>query len=127
MNHNHILKLGLILLLFSCQNKLDGKVQKIRCRYIAFACDCANWARLEDLKKYGNAGGDTLADHCIFMEPADTSFVLPENLGSMAVVEFTGQFYKYKGLPKGYKSEEMPDKARVFRYTKYRVIRQGNF
>lgn len=125
MKNAYILIFGWILFLFSCrENELNGKVQKVRCQYIAWACDCANWARLEDIKKYENAGGDTLADQCIFMEPANSSLILPDSLGSKTVVEFTGQFYKKKGFPKGYSSVEMSDKARVFRYTKYQVIQR---
>ena len=126
MRHNYILIFCCLLLLFSCrENKLDGKIQKIRCQYITWACDCANWARLEDLEKYENAGGDTLADHCIFMEPADSLLILPDSLeANSTVVEFTGQFYRRKGFPKGYSSIGMPDKARIFRYTKYQVVRR---
>ena len=125
MRNSHLVKLGWISLLFSCQqNKLDGKVQKIQLEYIAWACDCANWALPNDIEKYHDHG-DTLSELCVFIEPADSSLILPNGVGaSMNVIEFTGQFYKIKGFPKGYKSAEMPDKARVFRYTKYRLIRR---
>lgn len=116
-------------LLSSCrENKLDGKVQTIRCQYVTWACDCANWATLKDLHKYN---GDSLAAHCIFIEEADTSLHDPIHDPKVTiedVVEFTGQFYKDKGYPKGYQLGEIgnrADKARVFRYTKYRVIHKG--
>jgi len=125
MKHHILLPLIFICLLISCrENKLDGKVRKIQCQYIAWACDCAHWATLEDRKKYERGNPDTFAAHCIYMEPADTSLDIP--FGSIEdVVEFTGQFYKDKGFPKGYHSQEMPDKARVFRYTSCRVRRGG--
>ncbi|MBV9963764.1 MAG: NAD(P)H-binding protein [Parafilimonas sp.] len=40
------------------------------------------------------------------------------------MIKFTGQFYKYKGYPKGYfLGEEKVDKAKIFKYTKYVVLR----
>ncbi len=100
-------------------------MQTIRCRYITWACDCANWAPLKDLDKYRDA--DSLAAHCIFIEVADTTLHDPK-VTIEDVVEFTGQFYKDKGYPRGYQPGEMSnraDKARVFRYTKYRIIHKG--
>lgn len=114
-----ILTVGLI----SCStNSLDEKTQTIELSYIAWGSDCANWATRDDIKKY-NDSGDTLADLSIFIEPADNSLILPDTLGYNGdLIQFTGQFYKSKGFPKGYSSNEMPDKSRVFRYTKYKVI-----
>lgn len=116
-----------ITILISCSdlkpNRLVEKEQTIELSYIAWACDCASWATLEDIRKYHDNSGDTLADLSIFIEPADTSLSLPDTLGYNGdIIKFTGQFYKEKGFPKEYRSQEKPDKARVFRYTKYQVI-----
>ena len=118
-----ILTLVLSINFVSCSlNQLDGKTQTIELSYIAWGCDCANWATLDDIKEYHDAG-DTLADLSIFIEPANETLKLPDSiLNNMAVVKFTGQFYKSKGFPKDFSSDERPDKARVFRYTKYEVV-----
>lgn len=121
-------RLLLLLLLISCActNKLTGKVETIRFKYIAWACDCANWIEPDTAAKYEKSGGDTLADHCVFMEPADSSLTLPDTLWHNNIeIAFTGQFYEHKGFPQGYNSQEFPGKARVFRYTGYKVIRSG--
>jgi len=82
---------------------------------------------MEDITKYQNERGDSLADHCIYVEPSDSSLNLPDTIGYLNdVVRFTGQFYEKKGFPKGYRSIEMPDKARVFRYTHYEIV-QSNY
>ena len=104
-------------------NELDEKKQTINLSYVTWACDCANWATPEDIEKYNDNNGDSLAHLSIFIEPADSSLTLPDTLGySGDLIRFTGRFYKKKGFPKGYESIEHPDKARVFRYTAYKVI-----
>ena len=104
---------------------LEDKIQTLELQYIAWACECANWATLSDINKYQDTG--ILSDHSFFIEPADTSLNLPDTLGYSAdIVRFTGQFYQEKGYPKNYeKSEQQVQKARVFRYTKYKVIRSN--
>ncbi len=107
----------------SKQNSLSKKEEIIELRYIAWACDCANWATEEDLEKYSGNFDDSLAYHSIFIEPANQSLALPDTLNyGNDVIRFTGQFYTKRGFPKGYKSHQDPDKARVFRYDTYEVI-----
>ena len=120
-----ILLFTLFMLLISCsqkENKLEVKSQTVRLRYIAWACACANWANVDDTTEHKNQ--DSLADHCAFIESADSTVALPDTLGySGDIIEFTGQFYKNNGYPKGYvKMEEPLDSAKVFRYTRYKVI-----
>lgn len=116
----------ILLLFLSCRNKLDNKIQTIRLTYISWGCDCANWIEPDTAKKYENAGGDILAQHCIFIEPGNKALQLPGALThNNELIEFTGRFYTNKGLPDGYKSIEPVDKARVFRYTAYSVIKSG--
>ncbi len=108
------------------KDELAQKVQTLELTYIAWACDCANWATQEDLKKYSDNIGDSLADQSIFVEPDNPSLALPDTLGfSNDVIRFTGQFYKNKGFPQGYQSSQDPEKASVFRYTKYEVLKSN--
>jgi len=111
---------------FACTNKLTGNVETVKFDYINWACDCARWIEPDTAAKYHGSGGDTLADHCIFIEPADSTLTLPDTLlYHNTEIAFTGQFYAHKGFPKGYHSIEQPDKAMVFRYTGYKVIHSG--
>jgi len=112
------------LLLLSCssKNELEGKTQTVRLSYIAWSCACARWHNVDDSTDYKNL--DTLAAHCIFIEPADGIATMPDTLGySGDVIELTAQYYKNKGYAKGYiKTEEQVDPAKIFRYTHFRVI-----
>ena len=108
------------------KNSLNEKVETIELTYIAWACDCANWATREDLEKYSENIEDSLAYQSIFIEPSNESIKLPDTLGySNDIIKFTGQFYQNRGFPKGYQSFESPDKARVFRYTDYKVVKSN--
>lgn len=114
----------LVLALFiSCNpqsNELQSEIQTIDMERVAFACDCADWVRLNDFSK------PNYADSAIFIEPADSTLNLADTLGySMDIIRFTGQFYIHQGFPKGYHSIESPDKARVFRYIKFKVIKSN--
>ncbi len=124
--------LSTLLLLFlstSCsthQSRLEDKEQTIELQYIAWGCDCANWATARDIAKYHDNAGDTLARLSIYVEPADSSLRLPGGIGQNgARVKFTGRFYKERGVPTNYSSVEDPDKARVFRYTRYIITKKA--
>ena len=117
---------GLVFLIAcgSPGNQLEDKKQTLDMHYIAWACDCANWATAKDMAKYGNT--DYLDKYCVYVEPASPKLALPDTIGcSNDEVIFTGQFYQEKGFPKGFKSEEPVDKARVFRYTAYKIIKSN--
>ena len=90
-----------------------------------WACACANWTTLDDINKYQNKG--SLEDHCIFVEPVDKKLILPDTIGySGDIVEYTGQFYIDKGFPKNYiQNEEPVEKAKVFRYSTYKIIKSN--
>jgi predicted RNA-binding protein len=100
----------LVSFLTSCSDNkgvLVGEVETLEMQYIAWACDCANWATKDDLEKYN---GDSLAEQCIFIEPANEKLELPDTLGySMDVIRFKGQFYENKGFPRGYRSQQNPE------------------
>lgn len=107
-------------------NSLNERIEKIELTYIAWACDCANWATKDDLKKYAENIGDSLANRSIFIEPANKSIKIPDTLGySGDIIRFVGQFYNKKGFPKGYVSFEDPNESRIFRYTDYEVLKSN--
>ncbi len=108
-----------------CEDKGDLKDEVINLEliYIAWACDCANWATLDDIQRYPHNAGDSLAYMSVFIEPDSEDLVLPDTLGfSNDLIRFTGSFYEKRGFPENYYSIENPDKARVFRYTAFQVL-----
>jgi hypothetical protein len=58
----------------------------------------------------------------IFLEPAKGFSPLPDTIGYLLV---TGRFYKRKSFPLNYHSQEFPDKARVFQFNKFKVIKSN--
>mgnify|MGYP001800449701 CR=1 FL=1 len=104
---------------------LEQEVQTLELTYIAWACPCANWATQEDLVRYEEKE-DSLAIQSIYIEPASSLFALPDTLGySNNIIRFTGRFYQERGFPEGLQNPELYDKARVFRYTNFEVIRSN--
>jgi hypothetical protein len=104
-------------------NDLIGKLVTLELKYIAWACECANWASVADCKKYSDSA-DILEAMSLYLEPADPSLELADSLGYHdEVIRVTGQFYRKIGFPKGYSSEQKPKKSRVFRYTAYQVVK----
>ena len=104
---------------------MNSKIETVDFHYIMWACECANWATLTDIEKYQDTG--KLSDHCVFVEPADSSIILPDTLGySGDIVQFKGQYYVDKSYPKDYvKGEQQVDKAKVFRYTSFKIIKSN--
>jgi hypothetical protein len=121
--------IAIILFVFSSclskAKKLEDKVQTVRFHYITWACDCANWATTSDIVKYQDEGNQ-LADHSVFIEPANPAQTLPDTICYNGdIILLTGQYYAEKGFPKGFRSEEHVDKAKVFRYTAYKIIKSN--
>ncbi len=105
------------------ENELESKEQTIELTYIAWGCDCANWATTEDMERFTDA--DSLAERCVFLEAADDSLEFPDTMDYNGdLIRFTGRFYNEKGFPKGFRSSEPVDEARVFRYTSYKLIKE---
>jgi hypothetical protein len=103
-------------------NTLDAKVQKLELEYILWGCACANWITPEDYIKYQDSG---LAQHCLFIEPADTTKLFPDSLFQFDKnnIVVAGQFYIKEDYPKGtYETEEQLSKAKVFRYTDIKIV-----
>lgn len=103
---------------------LSGNTETIELSYIAWGCECANWSTDNDQIKY-KEDLDTLAHNSIFIEPTSNSVKLPDTLSyNGTLIKFTGQFYKERGFPENYyKSEQNPESSRVFRYSKYEVMK----
>jgi len=95
-------------------------MQELKLEYIVWGCACANWITHQDREKYEDSG---LSTHCIFLEPSDTNlnfenYFIPEKY----YVSVKGQFYQRPDYPKGnIQNEEVLEKAKVFRYTEFRV------
>ena len=106
-------------------NKLDNNTQKVEFHYIMWACACANWATLDDINKCQDTG--KLSDHCVFLEPADKSLTFSDTFSySGDIVQFTGRYYIENGFSKDYiKTEEPVEKAKVFRYTAFKIIKSN--
>ena len=101
-------------------NILEKKVQQLELEYIAWGCACANWITTADRIKYQDSG---LIKHCIFIEP-DSTFDIGDNFqpGTQKIA-VKGQFYIKEDYPRGtIKTEEDLEKAKVFRYTKIKVL-----
>lgn len=114
----------LIFLLIGCsENKKElEKEQNIELTYIAWACECANWATKNDIVKYQDFE-DKLAEKCVYIEAANPEVEFPDSLIKFNTkVLVKGNFYKNKGFPNGFESEQNPEKAKVFRYYEYKII-----
>jgi hypothetical protein len=101
-------------------NTLNFKTETLRLNYIVWGCACANWITPSDFKKYQD---DKLAEHCIFIEPANKDLELPIYFDpERHFIKVTGQFYLRPGYPKGtILSEEHLDKAKILRYTELQI------
>jgi hypothetical protein len=106
---------------------LSEKEETIELMYVAWACDCAEWAKPSDVKQFSDNPGDTLSKLSIFIEAAQPELKIPEayKIGCCGNrIRFTGRFYMDKGIGRDYGIQfEKPDKARVFRYTKFELIK----
>lgn len=106
-------------------NSLTGKIESLELEYIVWGCACANWVTIEDSKKYEDSG---LAEHCIFIEPAEKDLELPVYFDAFRHrLKVKGQFYARPDYPKGtIEGEEPLEKARVFRYVNIEVVNNPN-
>lgn len=107
-------------------NTLTGKIENLDLEYIVWGCACANWVTPTDFAKYQD---NKLAEHCIFIEPAKDSLELPIYFDvSRHRIKIKGQFYTRPGYPRGtVQTEELLEKAKVFRYTEIEVVDKPSF
>ncbi len=123
----HGLESILFILCFfcSCSDKHEklGPVVTVEMMPVRWACDCADWIPLEEYGKY-QYDADTLAAHCVFIEPHTDMSELPEEWNTTGhVVRFTGRYHLGLGFPEGYESQEDVDEAMVLRYTSFELVK----
>lgn len=116
----------LILFTFSCGDNLSKKKQTVRLQYVSWGCECANWAEPKYIDKYVDYP-DSLAKLCVFIEPADNTKILPnDTVGYNGdLVEFMGSYYVDKRFPTDFDTKQSVEKAKVFRYEGYKIIRSN--
>jgi hypothetical protein len=126
----HIKTAIILFVFYSCTShpkNLEAKVQTVRFHYMAYACDCAQWVTAGDIAKYQNDQEEKLDANSVFIEPADPTLTVPDTIGVMGdIILLTGQYYTEKGFPKNFSTEEPADKAKVFRYTAYKIIKSNH-
>lgn len=116
-----------LILFFLAACSQEKKDQSIDFAYMGWACDydsgCAAWATQKDVKKFGE-NYDTLQKLSVFIIPLDSTLGLPDTLGRPGdIIRLTGKFDKEEGIPENIDYSDLkPDKARIFRFTKYEIV-----
>jgi hypothetical protein len=108
-------------------NKLTGKIENLEVEYTVWGCACPHWIQTKDLDL-----SDTtikFIDLHFYIEPADSELDLPIYFDPFRHrLKIEGQFYEREDYPQGTVEMEEPlPKAKVFRYTKIKVIDKPNF
>ena len=131
-----LIKLTIIFGLFwltSCNDqpaKLSGVTETIEVSYVNWACDCADFIETKfynDDPQY-----EAKEEDCIFIEPSDINNKIPpvyyEKEHFDNYLKLSGQFYIDDGIPNSYdrKTPKKPQKARVFRYNSFELVRKNN-
>ncbi|MCL9805570.1 hypothetical protein NAT51_08550 [Flavobacterium amniphilum] len=100
-------------------NKLTGKIESLEVSYTVWGCACPQWILTKDLNS--NPG---IESH-FYLEPANDKLELPDYfLPYKHFLKIKGQFYERKDYPQGtVEMEEKLPKAKVFRYTEMKVIK----
>lgn len=87
--------------------------------YNVISCTCAQWS--EDTEKENK-------DY-YYLEPSNDNLMSVDTLFDgehlPVIVEVTGRVVQTKGYPKGFKPTKGADPGNVFRYTKIRVLQNG--
>ena len=119
------LSISTLIFIFITYTACQDKIQTLELQYIPWSYEGGNWATTDDISKYHDTA--SLAEHSIFLEPADQTLILPDTLGySDDIVQFTGQFYTEKSIQKNdAKNGQVVGKAKVFRYTSFKVIKSN--
>jgi hypothetical protein len=100
-------------------NKLTGETENLEVSYTIWGCACPQWIQTKDLES--NKG---IESH-FYLEPANDKLEVPDYfLPSKHFLKIKGQFYERKDYPQGtVEMEEKLPKAKVFRYTEMKVIK----
>jgi len=104
------------------KGSLSNKTQTLDLSFGAIACTCAQWSESKLEKKQNK--------EYIFLEPSNNKLKNADDLfdGIHLPVRIlvTGRFYTKKGFPKNYRpAKGAPSPAKVFKYTRLKVIRPG--
>jgi hypothetical protein len=106
---------------------LSGKTEVIEVSQVMWACDCADFIETKHFGK--NPEYEPQEEDFIFIEAARPELKIPlryyGKLRHAYKLRLTGQFYKDKGVSRTYEgnTSETPDRARVFRYDKFKIIK----
>jgi len=120
-----------LLWLISCidkPGKLSGVTETIEVSYVNWACDCPNFIETKFYKN--NSAYETNVEDCIFIESSNERITIPENYFENGHFKYhlklTGQFYVDKGVPDSYdpKTPEKPEKAKVFRFDRFELVKK---
>ncbi|RZK04837.1 MAG: hypothetical protein EOO46_16270 [Flavobacterium sp.] len=101
---------------------LLAKSLTIEVSYSAISCECAQWIEEK------NVGIDSDSSYYFYLERASSDLInadtLWDGVNLPLKLKLTGQFYRDKGYPKGYRpGKGIPQPAKVFRYTKIQIIK----
>lgn len=109
--------------------KISGVTETIEVSHVNWACDCADFIETKFYKD--NADYETREEDCIFIEPADIKKTIPKDFFEKkhfdSYLKLTRQFYTDMGVPASYerKTPEKPQKAKVFRYDSYKLVKKN--
>ncbi len=114
------------ILVSDSTNTLEKNIKILKLQYTLWGCACANWITSEDANNYLDSG---FTQHHIFIEPANSSIYNPAQDSTFDIwkekIIVTGQFYTRYDYPHPtYQMEEHLEKARVFKYTKIKRIKE---
>ena len=111
--------------------KLSGKTETIEVSYVNWACDCADFIETKFYRQ--NPNYEAREEDCVFIEPSMERNKIPDDYFDKGhfkyYLKLSGQFYVDKGFPNSYdrKTPEKPEKAKVFRYDSFELVKyNGN-
>jgi len=110
---------------YDAPKQLSGKTEVISLRHVERKCDCADWVEAS----HGRDSAGVTKDDYMYIEPASAGMDVPALYWALEdsgyVLRLTGQFYKGKSIPYNYtqKTNQKPEKARVFYYTASEVVK----
>ncbi len=108
---------------FDMPKQLSGKKEVIDLKHIDRDCDCPEWSP-------GGPGENGDSTQYIYIEGAYSNMEVPATYWALAdsgyLLRLHGEFYNGKAIPYDYtqKKDQKPEKARVFYYTQFEVVKQ---
>ncbi len=108
-------------------NKLTDRIEKLEVAYTAWGCKCPQWIQTKDLHSTDTT--KAFIDFHFYIEPAAQGLKLPIYFNSFRhILKIEGQFYEKEDYPQGtIGSKEPMPKAKVFRYTNFKVLDNPDF